>query len=140
MTGDETDPTPPDAGWTVRKLGEIEDVASKRDPSGTRQARFPGASLGLSQIGMGHQVLDAGIRQPFGHRHTLVEELVYVVAGSGRAKLDDEIVEVEAGDLLRIGPDVMRAFEGGADGLELAIFSQKIEEDEPEIVRDWWQG
>ncbi len=136
----ETDRTPAEAGWKIEKLAEIEDVAAKRDPSGARQARFPAGSLGLSQIGMSHQVLGAGIRQPFGHRHSLLEELVYAVAGSGRARLDDEVVEVQAGDLLRIGPEVMRAFEGGEDGLELAIFSQKIEADEPEIVRDWWQG
>lgn len=139
LTTEGSDKRPLESGWALKGLGEIEDVAAKRDPSGSRQTRFPGSSLGLSQIGMSHQVLGEGIRQPFGHSHSRVEELVYVVAGSGRAKLDDEVIELTAGDLLRIHPEVVRAFEGEDEGIELVIFSQKTEADEVEIVRDWWQ-
>jgi mannose-6-phosphate isomerase-like protein (cupin superfamily) len=132
-------PEPATPGWTLSNLDQIEDVASRRNPDGGRQLRFAGKALGLSQVGMSHQRLDANVRQPIGHRHTLAEEVFYVVAGSGRVKLEDELVEISAGDLLRIGPEVMRSFEAGEDGIEMVVFSQKIDADEGEIVRDWWQ-
>jgi mannose-6-phosphate isomerase-like protein (cupin superfamily) len=135
-----TEPEPATPGWTLSNLDQIEDVATKRNPEGGRQLRFTGKALGLSQVGMSHQRLGANVRQPIGHRHTLAEEVFFVVAGSGRAKLDEELVEISAGDLLRIGPEVMRSFEGGEDGIEMVVFSQKIDADEGEIVRDWWQG
>jgi mannose-6-phosphate isomerase-like protein (cupin superfamily) len=132
-------PEPATPGWTMSNLDRIEDVAAKRSPDGGRQLRFAGKALGLSQVGMSHQRLGAMVRQPIGHRHSLAEEVFFVVAGSGRARLDDEVVEISAGDLLRIGPEVMRSFEGGEDGIEMVVFSQKNDADEAEIVRDWWQ-
>ncbi len=132
-------PEPATPGWTLKNLDQIEDVAAGRAPDGTRQLRFGGKALGLSQVGMSHQRLGASVRQPIGHRHSLAEEVVYVAAGSGQARLDDEVVDIMAGDLLRIGPQVMRSFEGGEDGIEMVVFSQKIDADEGEIVRGWWQ-
>ena len=41
-----------------------------------------------------------------------------MVSGSGRMKLDDEVVDLQQWDVIRVAPDVVRAFEGGADGLE----------------------
>ena len=56
---------------------------------------------------------------PFGHSHREQEEAYVVVAGSGRAKLDDEVIELEARDVLRVAPAVIRSFEAGPDGLDL---------------------
>ena len=47
------------------------------------------------------------------------EEVYVIVGGSGRAKLDDEIVGVAEWDVIRVAPDVMRAFEAGPDGLDV---------------------
>ncbi len=56
---------------------------------------------------------------PFGHRHREQEEAYVVVACSGRAKLDDELVELAEWDVLRVAPSVVRSFEAGPDGLDL---------------------
>lgn len=127
-------------GWSRVNLDEVENVAAKRDPSGSRDIRFPGRELGLVQTGLSRQALGPGARLPFGHRHSHAEEVMYVVSGSGRAKLDNEIVEIVAGDVLRLGPEVMRCFEAGAEGIEVLIFGQKVPGDESEIVHDWWQA
>jgi hypothetical protein len=42
-----------------------------------------------------------------------------VIAGSGRAKLDDEIIELRVSDVLRVPPAVIRSFEAGPDGLDV---------------------
>ena len=60
-----------------------------------------------------------------------------LTSGSGRAKLDDEIVDLSALDALRVAPKVTRAFEAGPDGLELLAFGPHHEGD-GEIIQDWW--
>ena len=45
-----------------------------------------------------------------------------MLAGSGRVKLDDEIVAVEAPDAIRVATGTVRQFEAGPDGLELIAF------------------
>jgi len=62
-----------------------------------------------------------------------------VLSGSGRVKLDDEILEIETHDAIRVAPSVTRAWEAGADGLELLAFGPR-HEDDGEVVLDWWTG
>jgi quercetin dioxygenase-like cupin family protein len=59
-----------------------------------------------------------GTRGP-GHSHREQEEAYVVVAGSGRVRLDDEVREVRQWDVIRVAPEVVRAFEAGTDGLDL---------------------
>jgi quercetin dioxygenase-like cupin family protein len=47
------------------------------------------------------------------------EEAYVVVAGSGRVRLDDELRDIRQWDVIRVAPEVVRAFEAGPDGLEL---------------------
>jgi mannose-6-phosphate isomerase-like protein (cupin superfamily) len=37
---------------------------------------------------------------PWGHRHREQEEVYVVVAGSGRAKLDEDVIEIETWDVV----------------------------------------
>ncbi len=60
-----------------------------------------------------------------------------MLSGSGRVKLDDEIVELEALDALRVAPGVTRAFEAGFDGMELIAVGPRHEGD-GEVFPDWW--
>jgi mannose-6-phosphate isomerase-like protein (cupin superfamily) len=56
---------------------------------------------------------------PWGHRHRVQVETYVVVGGSGRAKLDDEVVELSVWDVLRVAPAVVRSFEAGPEGLDV---------------------
>lgn len=47
------------------------------------------------------------------------EEAYVVVAGSGRVLLDDEVRDLRQWDVVRVAPEVVRAFEAGSDGLDL---------------------
>jgi hypothetical protein len=49
---------------------------------------------------------DPGARMPWGHPDRVQEEAYVVVAGSGGAKLDDEVVELSVWGVLRIAPTV----------------------------------
>ncbi len=45
-----------------------------------------------------------------------------ILGGTGRVKLDDEILDVRPLDAIRVQPDVAPAFEAGSDGLEFLAF------------------
>ena len=60
-----------------------------------------------------------------------------VVAGSGRMKLDDDIIEIEQMDAVRVAPSVTRSFEAGPDGLDILAFGRHHEGD-GEVIPGWW--
>lgn len=71
------------------------------------------------------------------HRHQRAEEVYVVLAGTGRVKLDDEILDVRALDAVRGAPEVARAHEAGPEGLEFIAFGRHREAD-GEPVEDSW--
>src|SRR6266542_221312 len=81
-------------------------------------------------------------RFPYGHTHIKQEEVYVVLRGSGRMKVDDEIVELKEWDAVRVPPGTWRGYEAGPDGLEiLVIGAPNLGEDPREDVdgqRDWW--
>jgi mannose-6-phosphate isomerase-like protein (cupin superfamily) len=127
------------APYTRKNLGEVEDAAAQFGFGETHESRFPrDDDLGARQTGLSLHRFKPGKRQPFGHRHDDVEEIYVVLAGSGRVKLDDDVVELERLDAIRVAPGVMRAFEAGDEGLEILAFSPRREDDRGEIVPGWW--
>jgi mannose-6-phosphate isomerase-like protein (cupin superfamily) len=123
--------------YTLKKLTDIDDSAPKFGMGDLQEARFATKELQSEEIGVSLHRVKADQRQPFGHRHEQAEEVYVVLSGSGRAKLDDEIVEVGAFDALRVSPTVMRAFEADGDGLEFLVFGRHMKGD-GEVVQGWW--
>jgi len=104
------------ADWKKTNFGELED----RSPPGVAmQWRFARTALDSPELGVSRFTYEPGARMPFAHRHREQEEAYVVVGGSGRAKLDDEIVELKVWDVLRVAPSVTRQFEAGPDGLDV---------------------
>jgi mannose-6-phosphate isomerase-like protein (cupin superfamily) len=123
--------------FTIKNLKEVENSAAERVPG--LEARFARKHLGSEHLGVTYFRYTPGHRTPFGHRHREQEEAYVVVSGGGRVKLDDEIVELRSWDVLRVAPEVVRAFESGPEGLELiAIGSDRPEGGDGEMVEDFW--
>jgi quercetin dioxygenase-like cupin family protein len=101
---------------------DLPDAAEKGGLAPDLEVRFGTGELGLEKSGASYQKLAPGFRQPFGHQHEQQEELYVFIGGGGRMKLDDEIVEVEAYDAIRVPPEITRGIEAGDDGLELLVF------------------
>lgn len=59
--------------------------------------------------------LPAGAGVPFIHSHKNNEEIYVVLAGKGRAVIDGETTELEAGDWVRISPAGKRQFFAAED-------------------------
>jgi mannose-6-phosphate isomerase-like protein (cupin superfamily) len=123
--------------YTLKRLTDVEDSAPKFGFSDVQEARFANDDLETEHTGVSHHRVKAGERQAFAHRHDNAEEVYVVLVGSGRVKLDDEILEIEALDAIRVAPGVTRKFEGGSDGIELLAFGPRHEGD-GELIKDWW--
>jgi uncharacterized cupin superfamily protein len=123
--------------YTKKNLRDLEDSAAKHGLSETQEARFGRQALGAEQTGFNYLIVKPGRREAFAHRHREAEELYLVLRGSGRVKLDDELVELEPFDALRVSPGVARGLEAGDDGLEVLVFGPHVEKD-GEMVSDFW--
>lgn len=125
--------------YTLVNFSDAEDMAAKHGLSPSLESRFLRGLMESEHLGVSFFRVQPGFRVPFGHRHATQEEAYVVVKGGGRFKLEGEIVEVREGDVLRVAPTVMRAFEAGPDGIEIiAIGSDRPAEGDGEMQAGWW--
>ena len=103
--------------YAIVNLFDFDDETRGRFPG--MEGRFTRKALGSRDLGVSHWRYAAGVRAPGSHSHREQEEAYLVVAGSGRVRLDDEVREIGQWDVVRVAPEVVRAFEAGPDGLEL---------------------
>jgi quercetin dioxygenase-like cupin family protein len=122
--------------WTKKNFRRLRDKSPRDSPMQWKMARD---ALGSPELGVSRFTYEPGARMPWGHRHREQEEAYVVVAGSGRAKLDHELVELVEWDVLRVAPTVVRSFEAGPDGLDLiCIGGRKPKGGDTERVPDFW--
>ena len=93
----------------------VEDSA----PTDEVEARFARTLLASRDLGVSLFFYGPNFRSPVGHSHRQQEEAYVVVEGSGRVLLDDQVRELSLWDVLRVAPEVVRAFEGGPEGIRL---------------------
>jgi mannose-6-phosphate isomerase-like protein (cupin superfamily) len=129
--------------FTLRNLKEdLEDVGSNFDGAPDLEFRLATKALELEQSGLSYQRVPPGYRFPYGHTHKKQEEVYVVVGGSGRMKLDDEIVDLKEWDAVRVPPGTWRGYEAGPEGLEIIVIGApnlgEAPREDVEGQRDWW--
>jgi mannose-6-phosphate isomerase-like protein (cupin superfamily) len=129
--------------FTHRNLKKhLDDVGSNFD--GAPDLEFHLATKALERSGLSYQSIPPGYRFPYGHTHRTQEEVYVVLRGGGRMKVDDEIMELEEWDAVRVPPGMWRGYEAGPDGLEILVIGAPNLGDSPrddvEGERDWWAG
>ena len=123
--------------YTIKNLREVEDAAVQGGFSETQEAHFARGALNAEDTGVAYMVVKPGKRQAFGHRHENAEEIYVVLSGSGRMKLEEEILPVGPMDAIRVAPQVARSFEAGPEGLEFLVFGPHHAGD-GEILMGFW--
>ncbi|TMM14912.1 MAG: hypothetical protein E6F98_03165 [Actinobacteria bacterium] len=126
-------------GFTLRNLKEVDDAAPAFGLSPDLEARFARKPLESKHVGISYQRLLPNVRVPFGHKHARQEEIYVVLGGSARAKVEDEIVELQEWDALRVDPETMRGIESGPEGVTFIAIGGPIgEQNDAEMVNGWW--
>jgi quercetin dioxygenase-like cupin family protein len=105
------------SGFSTVNLLEVEDSVGDRAPG--IEGRFGRKHLGSRDLGVSLFRYAPNLRSPMAHSHREQEEAYVVVAGSGSILLDDQVQELRQWDVVRVAPEVVRAFEAGPDGLDI---------------------
>jgi mannose-6-phosphate isomerase-like protein (cupin superfamily) len=129
--------------FTLRNIkADLEDIGSAFDGPPDLEFRAATKPLELEESALSYQSVPPGCRFPYGHSHATQEEVYVVVRGSGRMKLDDEIVELGEWDAVRVPPGTWRGYEAGPEGLELLVIGAPNLRDDPrgdvDGQRGWW--
>ena len=118
-------------------LLEVEDSVKGRAEG--VEGRFGRGPMGARDIGVSHFRYAPDFRSPMGHKHREQEEAYLVIRGSGEILLDGEVSELRLWDLVRVSPEVVRAFAAGPEGLEIvAVGGPKPEGGDGEVAPVAW--
>ena len=130
------------ADYAKKNIMELENSAESFGLAPNLEARFGRQALDGEKGGFSFQRLAPNFRIPFGHHHQAQEETYVVVEGSGRMKLDDDVIDVRQWDAVRVPPGMWRGYEAGPDGLEILVIGAPNLGDSPRDdvtgERDWW--
>ena len=106
------------ADYKVVKVSDVPDQGPNLGVAPHVEIRFLRNDLGCESCGVSYIRLAPNHRQQSGHRHKVQEEIYMLVSGSARAKVGDDIVEMQPWTAVRVPNDTTRAFEAGPEGAE----------------------
>jgi mannose-6-phosphate isomerase-like protein (cupin superfamily) len=127
------------AGYSITTLEDVPDVSG--DYPG--EIRMCADHIGADQVAFTWRRMPAGTggKGSYGHRHRTQEEVLFVISGTLEFKLDDEVIEVGAGNVVKISPEVVRSvWNEGPEDAVLILVSHRLEDqsDEVELVDGFW--
>ena len=135
------------ADYTIVAVADVPDLAAEvgMDPDHF-EIRFMRQALGLQNFAVTYERFGGGWRAPKGHahrrghRHTVQEEVYFLVSGQAQGKFDGEIVDIAAWSAVRVPPETVRAFRaaGEEDAVFVSIAAPQAGLDDVEFIPDHW--
>jgi len=127
------------ADYTIKSLSDVPDVLG--DYPGEMHLTTYEIDAEQAALTWRRMPPKTGGKGSYGHRHKTQEEIYLVVSGTLQFKLDDEVIDVPAGTVVRVAPQVARSvWNEGPDDVQLVIAAMKIEDPhgDAELVPDFW--
>jgi quercetin dioxygenase-like cupin family protein len=128
------------ADYTVKRLEEVTDVLG--DYPG--EMRMMTTDLEAEQVAFTYRRMPqhTGGKDSYGHRHKEQEEIYFVASGKLQFKLDDEVVELERGAVIRVAPSTWRSvWNDEPAAAELIIVAKVVpggSRDDAEYLENFW--
>ena len=127
-------------GYTICEVADAPDAFEGKYPG---EMRFLGGPLAAEQMALTYRRMppETGGKGSYGHRHKTQEEIYFVLSGTLQFKLEDEVLDLPAGTVVRIAPAVVRSvWNEGPDDAVLIMCSIKSDDPEGdhETVADFW--
>jgi mannose-6-phosphate isomerase-like protein (cupin superfamily) len=127
------------ANYTKVNLKKIEDQAPKGGLSPGLKAHFARVPLELEKSGISYFRIAPNFRIPFGHKHSEQEEVYLVVDGTAQVKVDDDVVELNPWDAIRVPTGAMRGLAAGPEGAEVIAFgAPNTQNADIDMTPGWW--
>jgi mannose-6-phosphate isomerase-like protein (cupin superfamily) len=135
------------AKYTIVRVADVPDQAAEvgMDPDHF-EIRFLREPLALRNFSVSFERFGGGWRPPEGHphrrghRHTLQEEVYFLVSGRAQGNFDGEVVDIEPWTAVRVAPETLRSFRaaGEEDAVFVTIGSPQTRSDDAEFTYDYW--
>jgi mannose-6-phosphate isomerase-like protein (cupin superfamily) len=129
------------AGYRIVPVAEVPDQAAEvgMDPDHF-EIRFLREPLALQNFAVTFERFGGGWRPARGHRHTVQEEVYFLVSGRAQVKLDDEVIDLEPWTAVRVPPEIARAFRaaGDEDAVFVTIGAPQAGFEDVEFLPDFW--
>jgi mannose-6-phosphate isomerase-like protein (cupin superfamily) len=129
------------ADYSIVPVSEVPDIAADvgMDPDNF-EIRMMREKLALENFGVTFERFAAGYRPTRGHRHGVQEEVYFLVSGRARAKLGDEVIDLEPWTAVRVPPNTARAFRaaGDEDAVFVTIAAPQADLSDVEFIQDFW--
>lgn len=77
----------------------------------------PRRQLDLQAVALGLINLPPNEGYTFTHKHREQEEVYIIIRGNGQIMVDDEILEITEGDMVRVSPETRRALKANNSGM-----------------------
>jgi mannose-6-phosphate isomerase-like protein (cupin superfamily) len=128
------------SGYTVKRLEEISDVFGGNYPG---EMRLATSEIDAEQAAFSYRRMPqhTGGKGSYGHRHRIQEEIYFVMSGKVQFKLDDEVLEVGEGTIVRVAPETARSvWNDEPEDAELVICAAKVDDPSGDVERvpDFW--
>ena len=126
--------------YKILRLEEAPDAFGGQYPG---EMRFLTDHLGSEQVAFTYRRMPqhTGGKGSYGHRHKEAEEIYFVVEGKLQFKLEDDVIDVEAGNAVLVPPHVVRSVWNDEHGdAVLIIVSNRVDDPQgdAETVPDFW--
>jgi mannose-6-phosphate isomerase-like protein (cupin superfamily) len=129
------------AEYSIARVADVPDMAADvgMDPDHF-EIRFLREPLALRNFAVTFERFGGGWRPARGHRHTVQEEVYFLVSGRAQAKLDDEVIDLDPWTAVRVPPETARAFRaaGDEDAVFVAIAAPQAGFDDVEFIQGFW--
>ncbi len=136
------------ADYTIVSVADVSDMAAEvgMDPDHF-EIRFMRELLGLKNFAVTYERFGGGWRAPEGHphrrghRHTIQEEVYFLVSGRAEGQLDGDVAEIEPWTAVRVAPETARSFRatGDDDAVFISIAAPQAGLDDVEFLPDYWE-
>jgi mannose-6-phosphate isomerase-like protein (cupin superfamily) len=107
------------SGYEVTQIGALDEWRNHYGgfhPTRSRDGRrIIDHELTMQYIGMTANALEPGEEAGYWHTHSQIEEVYVFLEGLGQMGLDDDLVDVGPGAVIRVGQDVWRTWRAHPD-------------------------
>lgn len=129
------------AEYTIVPVANVPDQAADvgMDPDHF-EIRFMREALDLQNFAVTFERFGGAWHPARGHRHTVQEEVYFLISGRAQAKFGDEVIDLEPWTAVRVAPETARAFRaaGEEDAVFVTIAAPQAALDDVEFIQDYW--
>jgi mannose-6-phosphate isomerase-like protein (cupin superfamily) len=127
------------ADYVIKRLEEAPDVLGDY-PGEMRMMTY---ELGAEKVAFTWRRMPSktGGKGSYGHRHKEAEEIYFIAEGKLQFKLEDEVIELDAGSVVKVPAQVVRSvWNDEPEDAVVIIVSQRVSDPQgdAETVPDFW--